>query len=39
MPEYADLDRSITREEWLQAVAALEEHMDGDRHHVQGVFL
>jgi putative pyruvate formate lyase activating enzyme len=35
----ADLARGITRNEWRRAVAALEEHMEGDRHHVQGVWL
>jgi putative pyruvate formate lyase activating enzyme len=38
-PGLADLDRSITRAEWRRAVAALETHMEGDRHHVQGVWL
>jgi putative pyruvate formate lyase activating enzyme len=38
-PDLADLDRGINREEWLRAVSALEEHMEGDRHHVQGVWL
>jgi len=35
-PELADLNRGINHEEWRWAVAALEEHMEGDRHHVQG---
>jgi putative pyruvate formate lyase activating enzyme len=35
-PELADLDRSISRDEWRRAVSALEQHMTGDRHHVQG---
>jgi putative pyruvate formate lyase activating enzyme len=38
-PELVDLDRGINRAEWRQAVAALEQHMEGDRHHVQGVWL
>ncbi len=38
-PELVDLDRGISRSEWRRAVAALEEHMEGDRHHVQGVWL
>ena len=38
-PDFAELDRSISREEWQRAVAALEKHMEGDRHQVQGVFL
>ena len=38
-PDFAELDRGISREEWQRAVAALEKHMDGDRHQVQGVFL
>jgi putative pyruvate formate lyase activating enzyme len=37
--ELVDLDRGINRDEWRRAVAALEEHMQGDRHHVQGVWL
>ncbi len=32
---FADLDRTLSRVEWQQAVAALEEHMEGDRHYVQ----
>ncbi len=35
----SDLDRPITRAEWRQAVAALESHMEGDRHHVQSVWV
>jgi len=38
VPKSADLhdvDRRISREEWRRAVAALTEHMEGDRHHVQ----
>ena len=38
-PELSDLDRGISRAEWKSAVAALEQHMEGDRHHVQGVWL
>jgi putative pyruvate formate lyase activating enzyme len=38
-PELADLDRAISRDEWRQAVEALERHMEGDRHHVQAVWL
>ena len=33
----ADLNRAVNREEWRRAVAALTQHMEGDRHHVQGV--
>jgi putative pyruvate formate lyase activating enzyme len=36
-PDLADLDRGVNRTEWQRAVAALEENMTGDRHHVQGV--
>jgi putative pyruvate formate lyase activating enzyme len=36
-PDLADLNRAVSRDEWRQAVAALTEHMEGDRHHVQGV--
>ncbi len=32
---FSDLNRPITRDEWHQAVASLERHMEGDRHHVQ----
>jgi len=37
--DFTDLDRGINRAEWQLAVAALEEHMEGDRHHVQGIFI
>jgi putative pyruvate formate lyase activating enzyme len=37
--QLADLARGISRTEWQRAVAALEEHMEGDRHHIQGVWL
>ena len=33
--EFTDLNRGITRAEWREAVDALEEHMEGERHHVQ----
>ena len=36
-PDLADLNRTVNRDEWRQAVAALTEHMERDRHHVQGV--
>ncbi len=38
VPELADLDRPISRDEWRQAVAALERHMRGERHQVQAVW-
>ena len=38
-PDLADLDRGISRSEWQRAVTAFETHMEGDRHHVQGVWL
>ncbi|MCJ7756310.1 MAG: hypothetical protein MUP13_17250, partial [Thermoanaerobaculales bacterium] len=38
-PELADINRGIGRDEWQRAVTALEQHMEGDRHHVQGVSL
>jgi putative pyruvate formate lyase activating enzyme len=38
-PDFAELDRGISREEWNRAMAALEKHMEGDRHQVQGVLL
>jgi putative pyruvate formate lyase activating enzyme len=38
-PDFADLDRGVSRSEWQRAVAALEQHMEGERHHVQGVWL
>ena len=37
--DFTDLDRGINRAEWALAVAALEEHMEGDQHHVQGASL
>jgi putative pyruvate formate lyase activating enzyme len=36
-PDLADLNRAVNRDEWRRAVAALAEHMEGDRHHVQVV--
>jgi len=33
--ELSDLNRPITRDEWHEAVDALELHMKGDRHQVQ----
>jgi putative pyruvate formate lyase activating enzyme len=38
-PHLELLDRPIEAGEWRQAVAALHEHMRGERHHVQSVFL
>jgi putative pyruvate formate lyase activating enzyme len=38
-PDLADLDRGISRNEWRRAVSALESHMEGEHHHVQGVWL
>ncbi|MEJ2581519.1 MAG: radical SAM protein, partial [Acidobacteriota bacterium] len=38
-PNLAEIDHGIGRDEWRSAVAALEKHMKGDRHHVQGVWL
>ncbi len=38
-PSLSDLNRPITREEWRHAVESLERHMEGDRHHVQSVWL
>ena len=35
--ELANIARGINQEEWQRAVTALEQHMKGDRHHVQGV--
>jgi len=37
--EFADLDRRISREEWRRAVEALETHMEGERHQVQGAVM
>jgi putative pyruvate formate lyase activating enzyme len=34
-----DLDRRISTTEWRRAVAALCEHMEGDRHYVQGTMI
>jgi putative pyruvate formate lyase activating enzyme len=39
VPDLAGLDRGINRDEWRRAVTALEAHMEGDRHHVQGASL
>jgi uncharacterized Fe-S radical SAM superfamily protein PflX len=36
--DFAPIQRGITRDEWRQAVEALETHMEGDRHHVQGAY-
>lgn len=33
--DFADLARRVSLAEWQHAVAALERHMAGDRHHVQ----
>ena len=35
-PDFPELGRRITGEDWREAVAAVERHMTGDRHHVQG---
>jgi putative pyruvate formate lyase activating enzyme len=35
---FAAMRRGITSDEWRQAVKALETHMAGDRHHVQGAY-
>jgi putative pyruvate formate lyase activating enzyme len=37
--DYLELVRRISGDEWRQAVEALETHMQGDRHHVQGVMI
>jgi putative pyruvate formate lyase activating enzyme len=34
-----DLDRRISTTEWRRAVSALSEHMEGDRHYVQGAMI
>jgi putative pyruvate formate lyase activating enzyme len=34
--EFHDIDRSVNRAEWERAVTALNTHMEGERHHVQG---
>jgi putative pyruvate formate lyase activating enzyme len=34
-PEFPDLRRSITADEWRSAADALHRHMTGDRHHLQ----
>jgi putative pyruvate formate lyase activating enzyme len=34
-PAFSDVDRGVSRDEWRRAVTALEEHMEGERHHVQ----
>ena len=35
----SDIDRTLTRDEWRRAVEALEQHMEGERHHVQMVYI
>ena len=35
-PDLADLDRVVNHDEWRRAVTALETHMEGGRHYVQG---
>jgi putative pyruvate formate lyase activating enzyme len=37
-PAFANLQQPISRDEWRQAVEALETHMEGDRHYVQGAY-
>jgi putative pyruvate formate lyase activating enzyme len=37
--DYPDLERRISADDWRRAVLALEQHMAGDRHHVQGALL
>ena len=34
-----EFDRPISRDEWRRAVEALERHMEGDRHHVQAMWI
>jgi len=34
--EFHDIDRTVNHDEWRRAVTALETHMEGERHHVQG---
>jgi len=34
--QFHDIDRTVSHDEWRQAVTALETHMEGERHHVQG---
>ena len=35
-PDLADLDRVVNHDEWRRAVTALETHVEGGRHYVQG---
>ena len=37
--EFHDIDRRISIADWRRAVSALEEHMEGARHHVQGAVI
>ncbi len=37
--DYLQLARRINSDEWRAAVEALLQHMEGDRHHIQGAFL
>jgi len=34
--EFHDIDRTVCHDEWRRAVTALETHMEGGRHYVQG---
>ena len=34
--EFHDIDRTVSHDEWRRAVTALETHMEGGRHYVQG---
>ena len=37
--DLGDIGRGIDRDEWQRAVSALDRHMEGDRHHVQAVWI
>jgi uncharacterized Fe-S radical SAM superfamily protein PflX len=37
--DHPELGRRINSDEWHTAVQALRTHMEGDRHHVQGVLI
>jgi putative pyruvate formate lyase activating enzyme len=39
LEEHPELQRQITGREWRDAVLALQHHMEGDHHQVQGVRL
>ena len=39
LDSHQELQRGVSGREWRDAALALARHMEGDRHHLQGVFL